>query len=264
MDRIRSGYLRVMQDSAFLDQLMADAWPPIVTEGVGRSRLRWTEGFSRRANSCLAVGGDDEIPEIVARTTDFYSERNTDAVFMVSTASAPPSIATYLHSLGAKSTARTLLQSASSATVAGSRDHAKGFAIESADEVTDPWFETYWAVESNRDRNDTDRKTCRDLLARTKGASYISLLSSGQTVAVGQIVVQQQWAGVQCMATLPSHRRQGAAAGMLAHLANRALEMGALNMYLAVMYDNQGARTVYERAGFLTVHEYSYLIPTRA
>jgi N-acetylglutamate synthase len=248
----------VIQDSAFLDQLMADAWPPTVSEIVGRSRLRWSSGFTRRANSCLAVGDDDEIPAIVERATEFYSMRNADPMFMVSTASAPSSMASHLRSLGFESTARTLLQTASSAAVAASCDRANAFVVESTAEVTDAWFETYWTVESKRDRDDAARTTCRDILGRTTGACYVSLLAAGQTVAVGQIVGQQQWAGVQCMATLPSHRRQGGAAVALGHLADRALGMGAANMYLAVMHDNHGARSLYERAGFSTAHEYSY------
>jgi N-acetylglutamate synthase len=251
-----------MQDSAFLDHLMADAWPPTVSEIVGRSRLRWASGFTRRANSCLAVGDDDEIPEIVARATEFYSMRHAEPVFMVSTASAPPLMASHLRSLGFESTARTLLQTASSAAVAASCDGANAFVVESATEMTDAWFETYWAVEATRDRDDAARTICRDILGRTMGACYGSLLAAGQTVSVGQIVVEQQWAGVQCMATLPSHRRRGGAAVALGHLADRALEMGAANMYLAVMHDNHGARSLYERSGFSTVHEYSYYSPT--
>ena len=252
-----------MQDSAFLDQLMADAWPPTVSEIIGRSRLRWASGFTRRANSCLAVGEDDEIPAIVERAMEFYSMRQADPVFMVSTASAPPLMASHLHSLGFESAARTLLQTASSAAVAASCDGANAFVVESTGEVTDTWFETYWAIDAIRECDEAARTTCRDMLGRTKGACYVSVLSSGRTIAVGQIVVEGQWAGVQCMATLPSHRRQGGAAVALGHLADRALEKGAASMYLAVMYDNHGARPLYERSGFSTVHEYTYFTPTR-
>jgi hypothetical protein len=150
-----------MRDSAFLDQLMADAWPPTVSEMVGRSRLRWAPGFTRRANSCLAVGDDDEITAIVAGATKFYSMRHADPVFMVSTASAPPLMASHLHSLSFESTARTLLQTASSAVVAASCDGANAFVVESSTEMTDGWFETYWAVEATRDRDQAARTICR-------------------------------------------------------------------------------------------------------
>jgi N-acetylglutamate synthase len=237
---------------------MANAWPPQVTEYVGLSRLRWASGFTRRANSCLAIRSDDEIAEIVSSALRFYGERNTAPIFLVSESSAPTSFAERLGALGFLSTARTLVLAASSAAVAGSSNSNDRWAVEVADEVTDAWFETYWTVESSRERSDTDRAVCLELLLRSECAAYVSVVESGVTIAVGQIVVERGWAGVQCMATLPSHRRRGAAAVVLAELAEQAVAMSANSMYLAVMHENTGARKLYERCGFSVGHEYSY------
>ena len=61
------------------------------------------------------------------------------------------------------------------------------------------------------------------------------------------------------MATLPAWRRRGAAAVVLGCLAEQASDLGAENVYLAVMQSNAGARKLYESVGFSTVHEYCYL-----
>jgi N-acetylglutamate synthase len=247
-----------VEDSAFLDELMADAWPPQVTEYVGRSRLRWALGFTRRANSCLVVGGDDEIPEILARATEFYESRATPPVFLVSTASAPPSLADRLQTLGFEATAETLLMAGPCVAALRGRLDVAGWVTETSPFASDAWLETYWGVKSVRDRDPLDRKVCRSMLLETGQAAYVSVVESGETIAVGQIVVDQGWAGVQCMATRLVHRRRGAAAIVLGSLAGRAIEMGAQNMYLAVMHSNSGARELYERLGFSRVHEYSY------
>ena len=60
------------------------------------------------------------------------------------------------------------------------------------------------------------------------------------------------------MATSRAHRRQGVGDAVLHELGNEAFRQRAQNMYLAVMSDNTGATGLYERAGFTTVHEYSY------
>jgi N-acetylglutamate synthase len=237
---------------------MANAWPPQVTECVGRSRLRWASGFTRRANSCLAIGSDDEIEEIVNSASRFYGERVTAPIFMVSEASAPTSFAKRLGMLGYVPTARTLVLAADTVAVTGPSNSNDLWAVEVTDEATDAWFETYWTVESSRERSETHRAVCRDLLLRSDSAAYVSVVESGVAIAVGQIVVERGWAGVQCMATALGHRRRGAAGVVLAQLAERAIGMGADNMYLAVMHENTGARKLYERCGFFEDHEYIY------
>jgi N-acetylglutamate synthase len=246
--------------SGFLDQLMADAWPAEVTEYVGSSRLRWASGVTRRANSCLAIGDDDQIPEIVARATDFYTARAAVPLFLVSTASAPPAMPSHLKSLGFESAAHTFIQTASSAVVAATASDPDAWDAEVTSELNDAWFETYWEAESSDHRPDRSRSIYRDVLPCADKAAYVAVVESGVTVAVGQIVVRDGWAGIQCMATNPTHRRQGAAGRVLAHLAQQALARDAPNMYLAVMAENQGAQRLYERIGFSTAHDYCYYV----
>ncbi len=253
-------YARPMKDSRLIDQLMADAWPASETEYLGATRLRWTSGFTRRANSCLAVGSDDEIDGILRAAEVFYRLRDSHPVFLLSEASAPPSMERKLLELGFEATAPTIMQIARSATVAGTGPPKPEWTVEISNEPNDAWFETYWAVESSRERNELHRRICQSLLVRSEGAAYVSVLESQETIAVGQAVVERGWGGVQCMATHPRHRRRGAAAVVLGSLADRAVQLGAENLYLAVMESNVGARELYSRVGFSPVHNYSYFV----
>jgi N-acetylglutamate synthase len=252
-------YARSMEDSCLLDQLMANAWPPLETEYLGATRLRWASGFTRRANSCLPVGTDEQIGEIFEAAKAFYTARKADPIFLLSTASAPPSMESELREMGFEATAHTVMQVAQSDRVATPEFRGREWVVETSDEPGDAWFMTYWAVESTRDRNELQRTVCGSILRGSGRATYVSVLESGETIAVGQVVVEGGWAGVQCMATRPLWRRRGAAAVVLGCLAERAVELGAENMYLAVMQSNAGARKLYERVGFSTVHEYCYL-----
>ena len=146
-----------MNDSPLLDQLMANAWPPLETEYLRTTRLRWASGFTRRANSCLAIGTENQIGEILDAAEAFYTARNADPIFLLSSASAPPTMESELRELGFEATAPTVMQVAHLDEVAnpGFRDHA--WKIEISDEPSDAWFETYWAVESARDRTPVQR-----------------------------------------------------------------------------------------------------------
>ena len=66
------------------------------------------------------------------------------------------------------------------------------------------------------------------------------------------------WAGVFGMATVPAARRTGAARAVLGALAAWAAERGAVGLYLQVEGDNAPALRLYESAGFAEAARYSY------
>ena len=176
-----------MLGAALLDELMAHAWRPALVGTFGGWRCRYTDAFTRRANSVLALDAGDE------------------------------------------------------------------------------WFDAYWSIESDRGRSDTDAIVCREyLLAPGRPMAFAAARHGTAVVGVGQIVIQRSWAGVQCMATSPSHRRQGVGEAVLHELGKEALRQRAETMYLAVLGANDAARGLYERAGFTAVHQYSYFTTDRA
>lgn len=236
---------------------MANAWPAAVEEVHRGWRFRFAHGVTRRANSALAVDSDGSVAELLDSAEAFYRERQAPALFQVSTASAPSGLAARLHELGYRATARTMVQAASAGDVVEGTQSS--FEMQLTDTPTEQWLRTYWSVESVRGRSDADMKVVRDvLLAPPLPAIFATVRDGTEVVGVGQVVIERGWAGVQCMATPPAHRRRGVASSVLHGLAQEAVRRGVDRMYLAVMADNEGARTLYENAGFEATHEYSY------
>lgn len=131
-------------------------------------------------------------------------------------------------------------------------------------EPTEEWFHAYWSIESLRGRRDTDAAMYRNfLLAPGLPTEFAAARRGSDVIGVGQIVIERDLAGVQCMATGSSHRRQGVANAVLHGLAKQARHRRAKRMYLAVMAENDAARELYERAGFSAVHEYWYFTELR-
>lgn len=253
--------LRPMAALVNLDELMANAWPPLVVERRSGWRFRWTKGLSRRANSVLAVGADERTPQLVAEAEHFYAAHNASPRFQVSTASAPKTLASYLDGRGYERSGLTYVEQAPTADVFSRTrsTQADAFQFVVTDRPTDEWFTTYWSVESTHDRTDADIGTYRDiLLAPALPQVFITGNRFGETVGVGQAVIEQAHAGVQCMATRAGHRRTGISSAVLHALAYEALRMNAHTMYLAVMATNTPALALYDRAGFRHAHEYSY------
>jgi N-acetylglutamate synthase len=254
----KAPYAAPMQGVPLLDELMANAWRPAVVETYGGWRYRWAEGVTRRANSALALGTGGSIEELVARAEAFYGKRGAPTLIQVSTASAPPSLATYLHERGYRSTARTLVEAAATREVLA-RTGPSAYEIEVTEAPTDEWFNTYWSVEATRGRNDMDKAVCRSvLLPSGMPSAFATALHGSEVLGVAQLVIERGWGGVQCMATDSSHRRRGVAKAVLCGLAEQAFRHEVEHMYLAVMADNDAAASLYERSGFEVVHEYSY------
>ncbi len=66
-----------------LDELMANAWCPMVGHSRGGWRYRWAAGVTRRANSALALGTDGSLDDLVASAEVFYGKRGVPATIQV-------------------------------------------------------------------------------------------------------------------------------------------------------------------------------------
>lgn len=246
-----------MEGMPLLDELMANAWRPAIAETHGNWRYRWADGVTRRANSVLALDAGADTGGLMDLAETFYRERGVPTRVQVSSASAPPDLVTILYERGCRPSARTLVKVARTSEVTERTQPT--LDVEITTEPTDEWFQTYWSIESIRGRSDKDADVCRKvLLAPGLPTAFVAARRNGEVLGVGQIVMEHDWAGVQCMATSPSHRRQGVANAVLHGLAMEALDRRAEGMYLAVMAENEAASRLYERAGFRSVHEYCY------
>ena len=244
--------------AAPLDLRMANAWPAVEVEEHAGWRFRWSDGVTRRACSVLAIGADEQLVELVALAEAFYARRGAATTVQVSTASAPAALAPFLQQRGYTAEARTFVARAASDRVAAATEPGE-WTTTIEDHITDAWFATYWSVESARGRSDHQADVCREsMLAPAYPALFVAARAGDEVVASGQIVIEDGWAGIQCMATRSAARRRGAATAVLHRLACEALAAGVANLYLAVVADNAAACVLYGAAGFTATHEYCY------
>src|SRR5262249_25249509 len=96
------------------------------------------------------------------------------------------------------------------------------------------------------------------LLAPELPSSFVAARRGEEVAGVGQLVVEDGWAGIQCMATTPGHRRRGVARAVLHALAGEARPLGAATLSVAVLSATRAARHLSGRSGFRAAHEYCY------
>ena len=244
------------------DELIADAWPPAVTERLGQWRLRWAWGITRRANSVLAVGDPGcPLDEAVNLAEDFYVQYQQPPRFQLSGVVAAQTLAELLERRGYTREAPTLIQAAPASSVTAFID-SREWDVELSAHPRNEWFTAYWAA-GGKPLDGVDRQLLQDrhrstLLRPATDSLFVDAARDGIPTSVGQGVVQGPWVGVQCMATLPHRRREGAASAVLRAIGGWAQSRSIANIYLAVMEDNDAARQLYALAGFGDVGRYAY------
>lgn len=81
---------------------------------------------------------------------------------------------------------------------------------------------------------------------------------AGETIACGQIALEDDLVGIYDVFTAPAARGRGYATLLCRHLLAQARARGARHAYLQVDSDNPPARAVYARLGFVDAYAYHY------
>jgi len=245
VDDVRAVEERAARAWPETDHLMRDGW-----------RLRYSPGVpNRRANSVLPIHPlvTDGLETVIDHVESFYGERGLPSRFMVSPASLPENLDRVLEGRGYYINAPTDVQWAAAADVELAADVRHEVRLSSEPDMD--WMGVY--MEGVSDSDEIEKKS--DLIQRIGGEFVLARVTAeGQTVSVGLGVVDTGWTGIFCMHTLNTHRRCGYARSVLGAMTRWGQEKGGSKMYLQVERSNPGARTFYERAGFLTRYGYHY------
>lgn len=231
-----------------LERRLAATWPALESAGLGGWVLRYAEGFSRRANSVLALtappGGTDAA---VAAVTAWYGERGARPLVSLAGGVAKR-LDEELAARGWEAEAETAVMTKALEPVEYEGDarivHEPSAALleqvgRGRPEVAARIFG------SGPDRGYAEIRRDGSLAARGRGAI------AGDTVAITNI------------GTLPAFRRQGLGTEILHALEAWGYETGARRAALQVETDNEAAIAMYGRLGYAERYRYRYRGPVR-
>lgn len=244
-----------MSDIALIEELAANAVPPLIWQELDGWRARYAGGVTRRANSVLAArdGARLAIDERIALAEGFYGRRRALCRFQLCPASQPADLDKALAARGYTASAPTLVQTAPIERLLG---HAAGRAAvgESFDEA---WLAAYAVGEGESDPAKIAAR--REMLQRIgPPAGFAALREDGRIAAVALGVVERGHLGIFSVATAPEARGRGLATAALGDLAAWARGQGAHTAYLQVFSPNTVAQRLYARLGFATRYQYWY------
>ncbi len=251
--------VRLREPLPTLERRAAQDWPPEESEPLGEWLLRAAGGYSRRANSALALG-DPGLPmaEALRRVEEWYAARGLPALVLTVPTEA---VADQVAAEGWRPASDDVLFQVSgvAAVLRTLEEHVPGAAgTAERVELDDTVDESWWVAEH-------DPPFTPHVRAVLTGPAEVALARievGGRVVARGRAAVNvgsDVRLGLSTLWTHPDHRRQGLGSGVLRALLEWGAEGGATSAYLQVEVGNARAVGLYERLGFLTHHSYRYL-----
>jgi N-acetylglutamate synthase len=232
-------------------EVMLAAWPPLERERLGEWTLRFSRGFTRRANSVLPAGDPGApLEHAVEQCERAFAARGLPTCFQLRDGVAERALAPLLRSCG-------YLPEHPSLVLAGALPVALPDPRVSHDELpSEEWLETWLAI-SRRVEPDALALSRALLAGVSRPRTFALLHEDGQVLATALGTLSPGWLGLSCLAVREDARRRGIARAMVAALA--AWAQGAAQVWLEVEDDNAPALALYRRLGLERAGGYSYL-----
>ncbi len=239
-----------------IEEISLNAWPSLQQILYDGWVLRFSNGYTRRANSINPVyPGKLATKEKIARCEAIYAARQMPPVFKMTPFSQPAELDEALAQAGYQSDARTSVQTLD---LAGLSTESVPASSQQWATPTDDWVSSFVTMNSV---SATNTSTLRQILHNIAPACcFAMVLHNQEPVACGLGVLDGHYVGLFDIVTNPAYRKQGFATQLVTHILQWAKDKQAQTAYLQVMLNNEAALNLYAKLGFQEVYQYWYRV----
>lgn len=238
-----------------LEEHSLNAWPSLQTMFYDGWVLRFSDGYTRRANSInpLYVSRMD-IREKIQACETIYRGRGLPVVFKMTAASEPQDLDSVLAHGGYQADAYTSVQTCD--LRGAGQPPAPGAML--VGELTEPWLTAFCGMSSIAEpRVPTLRRILGSIVPQRR---FASIHVEGQIIACGMGVLEGGFLGLFDIVTDSQCRRQGYARQLVGSLLAWGQQQAAHTSYLQVMLNNEPALGLYRELGFAEQYRYWYRV----
>ena len=231
------------------------AWPALEEETLGAWTLRFSGGFTGRANSVQPFAGDGgPLAERVAACERWYAERGRPCLFRV-TPFSEPGLDDYLVARGYASLHPTDVM------LLDPRTGLEGFPNDVAGDFSKldlpEWLEAFARLSGLS----APHPRMGQIISRIEPPSFLGgVPRHAELVACGLAVADGPLLGLFDLVVDPSLRRRGYGTGLVMALCAWGWTSGAVLTYLQVTQANKAATALYRKLGFRVAYTYSYRV----
>lgn len=240
---------------AELEEISLNALPALQTVMYDGWVLRFSNGYTRRANSVQPLYVPKQsLAEKIAYCESLYQARHMPTIFKMTPGSQPSGLDKELEKRGYVYEADTIVQTCALDSLA--------VATEPAVEIHEGWNDE-WFSEFARLNNFTARSTAtpKQMLGLIVPQTAYALLRDADGVqACGLGVLQQTHIGLFDIVVDAQKRRRGYGRQIVTQLMAWGKQRGAHTAYLQVVAQNEPALNLYARLGFVEQYPYWYRV----
>lgn len=240
-----------------LEMASLRAWPAIEEVDLDGWMLRFSEGFTGRANSVQALRTADQplkrgtLEARVACCERWYGERGRPSLFRI-TPYSETGLEETLADLGYERFNRTLVLHREPAGLVSRAD-----GLELHETPLHEWLGRYARFTGIP----ATPAPMRRIIEKSAGRAFSGLVWTSRprrAVACGLAVLEGDFMGLFDLVVDPAERGKGYGEELVRRLATWGAANGADRVYLQVTVDNRPARGLYEKLGFEPAYEYWY------
>jgi GNAT superfamily N-acetyltransferase len=236
-----------------LEELAFAGWPALESRDDAGWRLRFSGGYTKRANSINALGPEADISAAtIARLEAAYGRRGLPAVWRL-TPLAPTVMAGLLERRGYRPIERSLVQ-----VCPLTRTLVRAPEVAIHDRPTEAWIDAFSAHSPVRPEHHAAMRGMLAAIAAPVGFAFVEEGGQPMALAIGAFAGEHM--GLFDVLVMPHARRRGLARKVTESLYAWAQGHGARFAYLQVVATNAAAQPLYAGQGFRTVYNYEYYV----
>ena len=244
------------EQARFLEALAVAAWPPAAQEELAGWQLGFDRGVTRRANSTLPnrMAPDADPEALIAEAERRYRAQGLAPCFKISPAAMPEDLDRRLAARDYAAEGHSLVLTARPEMTEKAASPASGVEVSLLAEPAPAWCDTCWP------EADPAEAEARAAIAGRIAAprAFALAMIEGQPAGAAAIACHDGWACITAVNTLGAWRRRGVARALMAGLTDWASRQEAEGLYLQVEVENEAARALYDRLGFVIAYPYHY------
>jgi GNAT superfamily N-acetyltransferase len=243
-----------------IEEASLRAWPALTDSDFDGWRLRFADGYTRRANSITPLWPSRlTLLDKISTCERIYRARGLPPIFRL-TPFAQPELDGILEARGYGLGDRVEVRAREmSATIPSVPAPGLPPSLRIETPGLDKWLDAFTALSGAAEAT---RGAHRRVLSATPGTRRLFVLvAEERPVACGMCVLHEGLLGLFDLVTAPDNRRRGFGAEILRRALSWGERAGAREAYLQVLAGNAVASRLYDRAGFALVYRYHYREP---
>ena len=242
-----------------IEELSMNAWPSLQTNLYDGWVLRFSNGYTKRANSINPIYPSTiNVDTKIKMCENFYSNKRLPIVYKITRESCPSDIDSTLESKGYKK------QDETSVRILSFNDlkkvsNVKGIKLES--DFTEEWIESFILCSNIIEKLTID--TMRKMLANITGEKICTnVIVNNEIVACGFGVIENNFLGIFDIIVKHDKRGLGYGKDIMQAILREAQKRNVESAYLQVVVGNEIAENLYSKLGFKEVYRYWYRVKT--